>query len=70
MPKFFFNIRFAGEFIPDRFGRELPSLTAARDHASDVARHLLTTYGQHWRKAELHIMQDRQEVAMLRLSDL
>lgn len=70
MPKFFFNNRFADEFISDRGGRELPSLAAPQGHASDVPRHLLTTYGLHWREAELHIVQDRQEVTMLRLSDL
>lgn len=70
MSKYYFNIAFSGEFIPDRYGREFPDLAAAQSQALDMAQHILRVYGQHWREAELQIMRDRQKVATLRFSEL
>lgn len=70
MPRYYFHIRFAGEIIADRFGRELPGPAAAQNQARDMARHLLSACGQHWRHAELHVVTGSQEVTTIRLSDL
>ncbi len=70
MPRYYFHIRFEGEVIPDRFGRELPGSAAAQNQARDMARHLLSTCGQHWREAELHVVTGSQEVTTIRFAEL
>ena len=68
MPRYYFNIAYPGEFILDRYGHELPNLTAAQGRALDLARRMLGQ-GPHWHKAVLHIVSEGQEVATMPFSN-
>lgn len=62
MSRYYFNMVLPERLIPDRYGHELPDLAAAQNEACSLAQQLLVC-GEHWRKAEMSIMRDGQEVA-------
>jgi hypothetical protein len=67
MPRYYFNITYPGEFIRDRYGHELPNLTAAQGQAIYLAQRMLGQ-GQHWHRAVFHIISEGQELATVPFS--
>jgi len=62
MPRYYFTITHPGGYIQDRYGHELPNLTAAQDQAFNFAQRM-RGQGQHWDQAVFHIISEGQELA-------
>jgi hypothetical protein len=65
MPRYFFVVRGPAELVDDPEGQDLPSLEAARDAGSELARDIVRDSGLIWENWSLEIKDGAGETVLV-----